>query len=117
MIYTYHYHPPLCGITLSSNGTKLTGLWFDGQKYFGDTLPNEYKVKSLPIFKQTVNWLDIYFSGKVPDFTPPILMETTPFRKDVWKIMLTIPFEKTMTFGEIAERIAKEKGVLKFLLP
>ncbi|MCI8611674.1 MAG: methylated-DNA--[protein]-cysteine S-methyltransferase [Clostridiales bacterium] len=113
MIYTYHYHSPLGGITLSSNGTALTGLWFDGQKYFGDTLPKEYEEKSMPIFEQTVRWLDIYFSGKAPGFTPPLSMETTPFRKAVWEIMLSIPFGQTMTYGEIADKIAKQKGLTK----
>ena len=113
MTYTYHYDSPLGGITLSSNGTELTGLWFDGQKYFGDTLPKKYEEKSLPVFEQSVYWLDIYFSGKAPDFTPPLCMQTTPFRKSVWEIMLTIPFGKTMTYGEIAEIIAKQKGLSK----
>lgn len=113
MTYTYHYHSPLGGITLSSNGTELTGLWFDGQKYFGDTLSKDHEEKSLPIFEQVVRWLDIYFSGKAPDFTPPLLMKTTPFRKAVWEIMLTIPFGQTMTYGEIADKIAKQKGLAK----
>ncbi len=113
MTYTYHYQSPLGGITLSSNGTELTGLWFDGQKYFGDTLPKEYEEKTFPVFEQSVRWLDIYFSGKAPDFTPPLCMQTTPFRKTVWEIMLTIPFGETMTYGEIADRIAKQKGLSK----
>lgn len=113
MIYTYHYNSPLGGITLSSSGTELTGLWFDGQKYFGDTLGEKYEEKSLPIFEQTARWLDSYFSGKAPDFTPPLCMKTTPFRKAVWEIMLAIPFGKTMTYGEIADRIAKQKGLSK----
>ena len=108
MTYTYHYDSPLGGITLSSNGTELTGLWFDGQKYFGDTLPKENC-----ILKDALRWLDIYFSGKAPDFTPSLCMQTTPFRKSVWEIMLTIPFGKTMTYGEIADRIAKQKGLSK----
>ena len=113
MTYTYHYDSPLGGITLSSNGTELTGLWFDGQKYFGDTLEEKYEEKGLPIFEQSARWLDIYFSGKAPDFTPPLYMQTTSFRKKVWEIMLTIPFGKTMTYGEIADRIAKQKGLSK----
>ena len=56
----YHYNSPLGGITLSSNGTELTGLWFDGQKYFGDTLEEKYEEKSLPIFEQSARWLAIY---------------------------------------------------------
>ena len=49
MTYIYHYHSPLGGITLSSNGTELTGLWFDGQKYFGSTLTEEYEERDLPV--------------------------------------------------------------------
>lgn len=113
MIYTYHYTSPLGRITLASNGTELTGLWFDGQKYFGATIPKEHIEKNLPIFDQSTDWLDLYFSGKKPDFTPPLSMETTPFRQLVWKIMLTIPYGETMTYGEIADKIAKQKGLPK----
>lgn len=113
MTYIYHYNSPLGGITLSSNGTELTGLWFDGQKYFGDTLPEKYEEKNLPIFEEAAHWLAIYFSGKAPGFTPPLSMNTTPFRKAVWEIMLTIPYGETMTYGEIADRLAKQKGLPK----
>ena len=113
MKYILHYASPLGGITLASDGEALTGLWFDGQKYYSDTLKKEYKEKELPIFKQTKKWLDVYFGGDGPDFTPPFKMKTTPFRKAVWEIMLTIPYGKTMTYGEITLIIAKEKGVKK----
>ena len=111
MEYTHHYDSPLGGITLASDGDKLTGLWFDEQKYFADTLEKEHEEKILPVFEETNRWLDIYFSGNAPDFTPPLRMKTTEFRKAVWEIMLTIPFGKTMTYGEIAEKIAKQKGL------
>lgn len=113
MTYIYHYHSPLGGITVSSNGSEITGLWFDGQKYFGATLPDDCEEKALPVFDETKKWLDIYFSGKAPDFIPPLKMETTPFRKSVWEIMLTIPYGQTMTYGEIADCIAKQRGVKK----
>lgn len=113
MTYTYHYDSPLGGITLASNGVELIGLWFDGQKYFGDILPKNYKEKILPVFEQTIQWLDIYFGGTAPDFTPPLSMKTTPFRKTVWEIMLSIPFGHTMTYGEIAEKIARQRGIFK----
>ena len=112
-MYIYHYSSPLGGITLSSNGAELTGLWFDGQKYFGDTLEKEYLERNLPIFEETIRWLDIYFNSKSPDFTPPLSMKTTAFRKAVWEIMLTIPYGKTMTYGEIAEKIALQKGIAR----
>ena len=113
MIYVYHYNSPLGGITISSSGTAITGLWFDGQKYFGVTLPENCEEKELAVFDEAKRWLDIYFSGKEPDFTPPLLMQTTPFRKAVWEILLTIPYGQTMTYGGIADRIAKQKGLDK----
>ena len=111
MEYIHHYESPLGAITMASDGEALTGLWFDGQKYFADCLETEHEEKMLPVFGQTDRWLDIYFSGKEPDFTPPLNMKTTEFRKAVWNIMLTIPYGKTMTYGEIADRIAKQKGL------
>lgn len=111
MEYTHHYDSPLGGITLASDGEALTGLWFDGQKYFGEALGKEHEQKNLPVFELADKWLDIYFSGKAPDFTPPLSMKATPFRKAVWEILLTIPYGKTMTYGEIADRIAKQKGL------
>ena len=110
MDYTWHYDSPLGGITLASDGEALIGLWFDGQKYFADALDKEHQEKRLPVFDDTCRWLDIYFSGKNPDFTPKLNMRTTAFRKIVWEIMLAIPFGQTMTYGEIAARIAREKG-------
>ena len=64
MTYIYHYHSPLGGITISSNGKELTGLWFDGQKYFKDTLLKDCVEKNLPVFEETKRWLAIYFDGK-----------------------------------------------------
>ena len=109
--YIYHYDSPLGPITLGSDGKALTGLWFDGQKYFGDTLGNQIMEADLPVFTETVKWLDIYFSGQDPEFTPALAMNTTPFRKEVWEIMLSIPYGETMTYGQIADRIAARRGL------
>ncbi len=110
MIYTCAYSSPLGGITLASNGNSLTGLWFDGQKYFGATLPQEYEYKDLPVFRETNRWLNLYFDGCIPDFTPPLHFHTSPFRQAVWEILLTIPYGQIMTYGEIATLIAKQQG-------
>lgn len=110
MHYTTHYISPLGGMTLASDGNALTGLWFDGQKYFGSTLPKEHCPGELPVFEQTIRWLNIYFSGKAPAFIPPLHVPTTRFRKSVWDILLTVPFGSTITYGEIAKTIAKQTG-------
>ena len=113
MDYIYHYQSFLGGITMASDGTHLIGLWFDGQKYFSDSLQGPVQEKSLPVFKDTCRWLDTYFSGKDPGFTPPIAMRTTPFRKQVWEIMLQIPYGCTLTYGKIADKIASKRGIKK----
>ena len=90
MEYIHHYDSPLGGITMASDGKALTGLWFDGQKYFAKGLDKDIRKKNLPVFEQTDQWLDSYFRGKAPGFTPPLNMKTTPFRKSVWEILLTV---------------------------
>ena len=107
MDFTRGYDSLLGPLTLVSNGTALTELRLDGSKNITETQ------KNLPIFRETVRWLDIYFSGKEPDFTPPLNMRTGPFRREVWEIMLTIPYGKTMTYGEIAKEIARRHGLEK----
>ncbi len=66
MDYTYHYKSPLGGITLSSNGTELTGLWFDGQKYFGATLPGEYEENLYRYLKRLPAGLTFISAAKRP---------------------------------------------------
>ena len=113
MDYTYHCNSPLGGITLASDGESLIGLWFDQQKYFAEILDVRHKEKKLPVFEQAVHWLDIYFSGQKPDFTPPLRMRTTAFRKAVWEILLTIPYGQTMTYGAISDRLAEQTGLTR----
>lgn len=112
-VYIQNYISPLGEITMASNGEAITGLWFQGQKYFGAVLTKNYKVKELPVFVETKHWLDIYFQGREPDFTPSLLLESTDFRQSVWDILLTIPYGQTMTYGEIADIIAKKRGLAK----
>lgn len=113
MIYICKYKSPLGGITMAGSKDGLSGLWFDGQRYYCDNLERGDKqtsccdIKELSVFEETAAWLDIYFSGKCPDFTPKLVYDTTPFRKTVWQIMLGIPYGRTMTYGEIAGQIAK----------
>ncbi|WP_148372326.1 methylated-DNA--[protein]-cysteine S-methyltransferase [Bacteroides bouchesdurhonensis] len=111
MQYIYKYQSPIGGITLAGNGDCLTGLWFDGQKYFAATLSEENEEKSLPIFEQTKEWLDCYFSGRNPDFTPLLHLEGTPFRLAVWEILRKIPYGEVITYKDIADEVARQKGV------
>ena len=111
MIFTTEYDSPLGTITLACDEKALVGVWFNGQKYFGSGLLEKHVSKETALLQQGKQWLDIYFSGKEPDFLPPLRYDSTPFRKRVYDILLTIPYGKTMTYGEIAAQIANERGV------
>ena len=111
MEYIFRYDSPLGGITASSDGDSLTGLWFDGQKYSAGAPDGEREEKALPVFCETGRWLDVYFGGKAPDFTPPLSLRGTPFRRAVWDILLTIPYGRTVTYGAIARLIAQQSGL------
>ena len=111
MQYITHYQSPVGGILLAADETGLTGLWFDGQKYYADRLDPEHEEKDTPVLAQTKEWLTVYFSGREPLFSPPIHMLGTPFQLSVWKLLQKIPYGKTVTYGDIAKEIAKQKGL------
>ena len=113
MAYTCHFESPLGPLTAASDGENLTGLWFDGQKYFAAGLDPEHVEKNLPVFEETGRWLGLYFKGEIPDCVPPLRLKGTAFQKAVWEILLTIPYGETMTYGEIARRIAREQGLAR----
>ena len=111
MQYTHSYDSPLGRILLASDGAALTGLWFEGQKYYAAVLDKQHGEKSLPVFEQTKNWLDIYFSGREPDFTPPLAPVGSEFRREVWELLCSIPYGKTVTYAELAAIIAERRGL------
>lgn len=98
MDFIAHYDSPLGKLTLSGDREGLTGL------YFGSAIEGEKT--DLPVFGTTKRWLDIYFKGTSPDFTPPLNLCGSVFRKAVWEILLMIPYGKTMTYGQIAARFS-----------
>ncbi len=111
MQYLTHYQSPIGDITLASDGQALTALWFDGQKYDRDIMERDAVWESeLPIFDETRKWLDIYFQGKDPRFTPPLRLDGSAFYKTVADIMLEIPFGETTTYGAIAAEAAMRLG-------
>ena len=109
MVYTSHYTSPLGDILLAADEMGLTGLWFDSQKHFADTLPAEHTEQETSLHIETKRWLDIYFTGKEPDFLPPLHPMGSAFRQLVWAILLQIPYGQTTTYGEIARQLAEKQ--------
>lgn len=110
MVSICKYRSPLGDLLLAADEEGLTGLWFVGQKYYAHGLPDESIWQETKILTETRRWLDIYFSGEEPKFTPPLHPVGTAFRQAVWKILLQIPYGQTVTYGEIAQQLAAEQG-------
>lgn len=107
--FTWAYASPLGAMTLASDGNALTGLWFDGQKYFGSTLTDERMERRLDVFDNTCRWLDAYFSGHEPGFMPRLRFDGTPFRRRVWQALMRVPYDATTTYSAIAAGLAWER--------
>lgn len=126
MACVFSYGSPLGEILIESDGNFLTGLYFKNspdskkhEKFESDVVQDENKDEKIAlnpdsVVAETCRWLDIYFSGRNPDFTPKFKIKNlTPFRKLVIEEMMKIPFGETTTYGEIAKKIAAEKGIEK----
>ena len=111
MIFTCHYDSPLGGILLAADVVGLTGLWFDGAKYFADNLPPAHTAQETPILAEAKHWLDVYFAGREPNFTPPLHPVGSPFRQAVWEMLLQISYGETTTYGELARQLAAQRGL------
>lgn len=100
-------------LIMISDGKKLTGLIFAGSENARKPSLTQNET-SLPIFDNTRKWLDEYFGGKIPSFTPEFdISSLTPFQQRVAALTLEIPYGKTATYGEIADVIAAERGITK----
>lgn len=110
MQYISHYQSPIGGILLAADDIGLTGLWFEGQKYFGAHLREGRKEKEIPLFETVKHWLDIYFTGREPDIFVPLHLVGTDFQQEVWGILRAIPYGRTRTYGEIAREVAQKRG-------
>lgn len=112
MYYSTTYSSPIGRMTLMCKDDHLAGLWLEGQKYFGSTMPRVVETKDdTPIFRIVFQWLDKYFRGEQPKIAElPLAPEGSEFRKAVWTILCDIPYGEVMTYGEIAKKIAIQMG-------
>jgi methylated-DNA-[protein]-cysteine S-methyltransferase len=108
--YLHKIKSPVGTLAVSSDGKNISGLWIEGQKYFARTLGEEVLKQDLPVFEELRKWLDRYFSGKEPDFMPPLMPRGNAFQKSVWEELYNIPYGQTITYGELAEQFALRNG-------
>lgn len=108
MYYTTTCHSPVGILTLASDGENLCGLWIEGQKYFGNSIPEPMvENHDLPVFFAAKNWLNRYFHGEKPTVSElPLRPIGSPFRQEVWKLLCEIPYGEITTYGDLAKKAA-----------
>lgn len=111
MIYRSMYDSPVGRIHLIATDEALTGLFIEGQRGFCD---NFAFIGENPVILQTKDWLNRYFDGEKPSSDEiKISLEGGAFRLDVWELLRKIPYGRTITYGELAASVAKNRGIVK----
>lgn len=106
-MYYQKYVSPLGNLVIITNENNLLGLWKEDM-IKGDFIRNH----DLKIMRDTVKWLDDYFNFKNPHLKDLNLeLVGTNFQKEVWNILIDIPYGKTITYGDIASIIARRRGL------
>ena len=111
MIYTCTIKTPLGIMRAAAEDGSLTGLWFEGQKYYPEAAGLWQPRPEYPVFETLRQWLGAYFAGKMPAPDLPLAPAGTEFRKAVWNLLREIPYGETRSYGEIARKIAAEKKI------
>lgn len=110
MIYKTYYDSPVGKLFIASDGENIIGLCMEGQKYYLDKIEKEGILKDdLAIFKKTKKWLDRYFKQEKPEVSEISLApEGNTFRQYIWELLCEIPYGETITYGELAKKVAKK---------
>ena len=118
MTYTATYISPLGPIVIESDGKAITSLRFSNEQACiasttQEKAPNE-AATALPIILETIQWLDDYFAGKQTenavmggktDGRIAVRPKGTAFQQRVLQALLTIPYGKTVSYGELARMV------------
>ena len=114
MIATAWYETPFMGrVMLAATDEGLAGLWMEGQKYFGASMPQGIAEENLdhPVIREAIAWLDRYYAGEKPVISELTLApQGSEFRQVIWKLLCEIPYGQTSTYGELAAKAAERLG-------
>lgn len=108
-VYTSRYSSPVGTLTLGCTGDSLIGLWIEGQKFWGDTLPDFVTERDdVPVLIETRRWIENYFAGKKPGIKElPLAPIGSEFQHIIWSMLCNIPYGTTVSYGELASEAAR----------
>ena len=118
-IITIHQYNSPCGVLmLGSFGNKLCLCDWQVERHRNHVdnrlkriLDAEFEEGVSPVIEKAIRQLDEYFAGKRTEFDVPLLFVGTDFQKKVWNFLLSVPYGKTISYGEMAVRIGMPKSV------
>lgn len=113
MLYYKKVASPLGEITLRSDGEALTGLWFADDKHYGAKDIAGAALADLDVFMQAEAWLAEYFAGREPKVSVLLKLQGSEFQMQVWRLLQDIPYGRLVTYGDIAKKIAAQKGLAR----
>lgn len=113
MLYYKKAASPLGEITLRSDGEALTGLWFADDKHYGAKDIAGAALADLDVFMQAEAWLAEYFAGREPKVSVSLKLQGSEFQMQVWRLLQDIPYGRLVTYGDIAKKIAAQKGLAR----
>ena len=113
MLYYKKVASPLGEVTLRSDGEALTGLWFANDKHYGAKDIAGAALAYLDVFTQAEAWLAEYFAGREPKVSVPLKLQGSEFQMQVWRLLQDIPYGRLVTYGDVAKKIAAQKGVAR----
>lgn len=114
MDYTAHLTSPLGELLLASDGEALIGLWFAGQRYHARGLSEDHKEHPVPVLEEAAVWLSDYFAGRIPENAPLLRPRRSAFQREVWALLCEIPYGQTVTYGDLAKKLALRRGDTRF---
>ena len=110
MHYYDLYESPQGRMLLVANGEGLSGVYFDGQKYFPKVASAWQRDANHAPLRQAKRELTEYFGGERRRFESPLAPKGTPFQRSVWQAISTVGFGETLTYGELARRAEHAGG-------
>ena len=111
-MYYCTYESKIGLLYLISDGESLCGCYLENQKYFPNDIDDYQLNDELNVFIESKVWLEKYFNGENPSIDEiPLNFIGTEFRNTVWKVLKEIPFGEVITYRDIAEIIAKNRGI------
>lgn len=102
MKHRCHYRMPIGNVCIEEECGNITAIYIDKEASGDDS--------STPLLQRAGSQLSEYFQGKRKEFDLPLAPVGTDFQRRVWDALLTIPYGKTRSYGEIAAQIGQPKA-------